>query len=153
MKAFGIRCSNTDFAFAIMTGSKVAPVVKTSQLISYPKSYSKPQRLKWFFRELQDITRDQELVRWAIKGAEPMATRNKAFVERVEYEGVAILVAADFNIDEVPRKVKATIAKDLGLAGKAAALKNSLNTGLIPGFAREPEKIQEAILVSWSELN
>ena len=152
-RVFGIRCSNTDFAFAILTGSRSSPELEECKQTPFPKGYSRPQSLKWFFQELQEVTRSRDIARWAMKGAEPKAQRNSSFVQRVEYEGVAVLVASHAGIDDVPRKIKATIAKDLGLPGKAKSLTTLLNTGAIPGFREHPEKIQEAILVAWSSID
>ena len=151
MTVFGIRCSTTDFSFAIVTGQKTSPRIEHCELIVYPKGYSRPQRLKWFAQELQEVTRNRGIQEWIIKGAEPSAKRGKPFVERVEFEAITMLVAAENGIDQVPRKVKSTIAKDLGLPGRPQAL-NEFDYSLIPGFHEQPEKIREAILVAWSAL-
>jgi hypothetical protein len=50
------------------------------------------------------------------------------------------------------RKVKATIAKDLGLPGKPRSLTTDLDASVFPEYKDAPEKIKEAILVAWSEL-
>lgn len=152
-RIFGIRCSNTDFAFAILTGSRSRPELEECKQTPYPKGYSRPQSLKWFYQELQEVTRSRRIDRWAMKGAEPMAQRNSSFVHRVEYEGVAVLVASEAGIGDVPRKIKATIAKDLALPGKAKSLTTLLNTETIPAFREHSEKIQEAILVAWSSID
>ena len=153
MRVLGLRCSNTDFAFALVTGTQDSPCLEDSRLIAYPKGYTRPQRLKWFLQELQEITRSRDIDKWVLKGTEPMAQKNKSFVERVEYEGIATLVAADASIADVRRKVKATIAKDFGLPGKAKSLTGGLDYHLIPNLRQQPDKIQEAVLVAWSELD
>jgi len=50
------------------------------------------------------------------------------------------------------KKVKSTIAKDLGLKGRGHYLRTELDTSVIPGFAGKPDKEKEAILAAWSEL-
>ena len=152
MRILGLRCSNTDFAFALVSGHQSHPRLDQFGLTLYPKGYSKPQSLKWFFQELQELTQGQKVDGWVLKGIEPMATRNKSFVERVEYEGVATLAAAEMAIECLHRKVKATMAKDFGFPGKPKALMANLDTSLIPDFQQQPVKIQEAILAAWSEL-
>lgn len=152
MKCIGLRCSNNDYSFAILSGSKEAPNLEESGTVNFPKGYSRTQSLKWFLQELEEISKKYELERLAIKGAEGIAARGKEFVTRVENEAMALLLAANLGIDEVQRKVKSTIAKDLGLPGKAQALKTELDTNLIPEFKTSTDKIKEAILVAWSSL-
>lgn len=153
MKSLGLRCSNNDFAYAIVVGTKKAPILKKFDLVSYPKGYLKPKKLKWFYQELQEISRNQNIDKWTLKGAEPMAQRGKAFVERVEFEGVATLAASEASIAKVNRKVKPTIAKDLGLRGRAKSLVEDLDDSLIPDLKGQSDKVREAILVAWSELD
>jgi hypothetical protein len=62
------------------------------------------------------------------------------------------LHAGNIGADNVVRKVKATIAKDLGLPGKVSALTTDLDASVLPGYKDSPEKIRQAILVAWSEL-
>ena len=93
-----------------------------------------------------------QISRLVIKGPEGLATRGKAFVERTEHEAVAILNAADHGLARVSRKVKATIAKDLGMKGKAKYLDTKLDKSAIDGFDDRSEKVREAILAAWSEL-
>ena len=50
------------------------------------------------------------------------------------------------------RKVKSTIAKDLGLKGRGHYLQTELDTSVIPGFGSKSEKEKDAILAGWSEL-
>lgn len=152
MKCIGFRCSNNDFSYAILSGKRATPKLLTSDTIVFPKGYSRQQMLKWFLQELEEISKKQELSIWAIKGAEAIATKGREFVERTENEAMILLHVANVGAEKVVRKVKSTIAKDLGLPGRATSLKTDLDTSLIPEYERAPEKIKDAILVAWSEL-
>lgn len=153
MKCIGIRCSNTDFSYAILSGKKSGPKLETFDTIFFPKGYTRPQALKWFLLELEELSKKYgSLSVWAIKGTEAIATKGKEFVERVENEAMVFLHAGNTGSSRVIRKVKSTIAKDLGLTGKASALKTDLDTSIIPEFRDATEKAKEAILIAWSEL-
>jgi hypothetical protein len=82
------------------------------QTIPFPAHYSQPEKLKWLLEELQDLNRKHYIGGWAIKGAEPMATKGKSYAERVELEAIVALSAAMLGKDNVVRKVKPTIAKE-----------------------------------------
>ena len=97
MKCMGLRCSNNDYAFAILSGSKKAPKLEESGTVNFPKGYSRTQSLKWFLQELEEISKKYELEKLAIKGAEGIAARGKEFVARVENEAMAILFAANLR--------------------------------------------------------
>ncbi len=152
MKCIGFRCSNNDFSYAILSGKKANPTLETSDTIAFPNGYTRQQTLKWFLQELEEISKKQGLTVWAIKGAETIATKGREFVERTENEAMILLHTANVGAVKVVRKVKSTIAKDLGLPGKAASLKTVLDTSVIPEYERATEKIKDAILVAWSEL-
>ncbi len=150
MAFLGIRCSNHDYSFAILSGTKESPKVDQKDTIAFPKGYSKPNSLKWFLQELQELFEKNPSIRViGIKGAEPMASRGKAFIERIENETIVYLSAANSGIKAIFRKPKVTIAKDLGLKGKAKYLAD-LECNFFPDFKKESEKIQEAVLVAWS---
>lgn len=153
MKCIGIRCSNNDFSYAVLSGKRATPNLEMSGTIAFPKGYTRPQALRWFLQELEELSKKQHLLSiWAIKGAEGMAAKGKEFVERVENEAIVIFHAGNVGVDKAIRKVKSTIAKDLGLPGKASALKTDLDTSIIPEYYDATEKVKEAILVAWSEL-
>lgn len=153
MKCIGIRCSNSDFSYAILSGRKSDPKLETVDTISFPNGYTRPQSLQWFLLELEELSKKNgTLSVWAIKGTEGMAAKGKEFVERVENEAIVFLHAGNAGASRVVRKVKSTIAKDLGLKGKASALKTDLDTSIIPEFKDAAEKIKDAILIAWSEL-
>jgi phosphohistidine swiveling domain-containing protein len=129
------------------------PKLEMCDTIVFPKGYTRPQALRWFLLELEELSkRHGSPSAWAIKGTEAMAARGKEFVERVENEAIVLFHAGNIGVNKVVRKVKSTIAKDLGLPGKASALKTDLDTSIIPEFKDATEKIKEAILIAWSEL-
>lgn len=152
MNVFGIRCSNKDFAYAVMSGSKALPSLVVSAIHSYPKGYSGPEILKWLLQEVESLNKQHGVSRWVIKGAEPMAAKGKPYAFRVECEAMTSLAAANCGSSSVLRKVKATIAKDLGLPGKAKSLTEKLDHSLVPGLSDMTEKEFEAVVVAWSEL-
>ena len=84
-----------------------------------------------------------------IKGAEGLAARGRPFVERVEMEGVAQAAAAQEGIVIVPRKVKSTIAKDIGLKGKPKYL-STADMSAFPEFATYSSELQDAVLAAYS---
>lgn len=152
MKCIGIRCSNSDFSYAIVSGSKASPRLEASATIVFPKDHTRPQTLKWFLQELEKISADHTLSLWAIKGTEAIARKGKEFVDRVENEAMIVLHAGNIGAEKVVRKVKTTIAKDLGLPGKVSALTTDLDASAFPEYNAAPAKVKEAILVAWSEL-
>ena len=78
--------------------------------------------------------------------------KGKPYAFRVECEAMASLAAANCGSSNVVRKVKPTIAKDLGLPGKAKSLTEKLDHSLVPGLSDMPDKEFEAVVVAWSEL-
>lgn len=148
----GLRCGNSDYAYAILEGGSKRPIVIEELLVAYPPDYKRPKLLRWFYQEMEGLLAKHSISRVVIKGAEPMATRDRAFVERTEHEAIVMLAAATSGITRISRKVKATMAKDLGLKGKAKYLETKLDKSVIDGFEDRSTKLQEAILAGWSEL-
>jgi hypothetical protein len=147
----GIRCSNTDYHYALLGGTKKAPVVESQGAISFPSGMKKPIALKWMVDEIRDQLRKNKIDKVVIKGPEPSAARTSALVERIEYEAAILIACAEAGLRAAFKKVKSTIAKDLGLKGKARYLK-TLDTSVIERFDTLPEKSQEAVLAAWTEL-
>lgn len=147
----GLRCSAKDYAFAILDGTKAAPVLVAHGLVAYPKGFSRVQSANWFLQELTMLLDTHSCGAIVIKGFEGL-TKGNAFVERVENEAVAYLAAFRKGIKSVVRKVKSTIAKDLGLKGRAKYLSSTLDTTVINDYAALDEKIQDAVLAGWSGL-
>ena len=151
MKILGLRCSNADYSFAIVSGSLSAPVLEASGTVSAPKGYAKPQLLKWFFQELHGLHVQHGPKCIVMKGSEGMATRGSSFVERTELEAIVFYAGAELGIKPVHKKVKSQIAKGLGQKGKAKYI-DRVDKSLIASFDGLPEKQKEAVLAAWSEL-
>jgi hypothetical protein len=152
MRILGVRCSPKDFAYCIMDGMKAAPQLLHSEQIKLPIGYVKPLSLKWLFQEVNDLLRKHSVDSIAIKCSEGLAARDKSFVERIEFETVFILAGTLHGLKPISKKVKATIAKDLGAKGKAHYL-STIDTSIIPDFSQMSDKLREAVLTAWSELN
>lgn len=153
MTVLGLRCSNHDYAHAILKGTRTAPNVIVTGEKAFPKNYVKPQLLKWFMQEIEDLVRNQAVTAIAMKGPEGFSARGRPFVERIEIEAIVFLLGANIGIKPVLKKVKSTIAKDLGLKGKAKYLDTKLNTSVLSGFDSYTDKVKEAILAAWSTLS
>jgi hypothetical protein len=151
MKILGLRCSNADYSFAILSGTLAAPVLEASGTISAPKGYSKPQLLKWFFQELQGLHARYAPKCIVMKGSEGMAARGGSFVERVELEAMVFYAGAELGIKPIHKKVKSQIAKGLGQKGNAKYLER-VDKSVIDAFDGLSPKLQEAVLAAWSEL-
>ena len=152
MKVLGLRLSNTDYTFAVLDGPKDSPNVVNKGTVNFPQGFSRPDAMKWLYQDLKDLIQEHHVKKVALKKAEGNARKSKSLLERVEGEGVALLVAAKMGIRRVPQKVKSTTAKDLGLTGKGHYLKSAFANTNLSAFDNEPEKIKEAIWVGWSEL-
>lgn len=148
----GVRCSNGDYSFALLKGKKGAPQIADIKSALFPKGYTRANTLRWIYQEVEDYLSKHKGVRHiVVKGAEPMAQKGGTYGERVEGEAILFLAAANNGITAT-RKVKPTIAKDLGLAGRAKALEEDLDTTVIPTFSTYSTKEQEAVLAAWSDL-
>ena len=153
MAFLGVRCSNSDFTYAILTGEPDCPKIIDKKNILFPKNYLKHQSLKWFLQEIEDILKNNITLKViSIKGTEPLAQKGKSFISRTEYEAIIYLAAANNGIKHIFKKVKSTIAKDLGLKGKVKYLSTKLDYSVFPNFESENDKMQEAILVAWSSM-
>ena len=60
---------------------------------------------------------------------------------------MVIVAGANAGLRRIQRKVSATIAKDLGLKGRARYLRTKLDTSQIPEFANSPEKAYIPVFV------
>ncbi len=117
-----------------------------------PKGYGRQQCLKWLYAEIDDLLRQYPVKALVVKGTEGIAPRGTAFVSRVEHEAIVFLVGALHDVRNANRKVKSTLAKDLGLKGRARYLKTDVDGSLVPGMEIMSEPLQEAVLAAWSEL-
>jgi hypothetical protein len=134
-----------------MNGGRVAPTVVASNSLAYPKNYARQRSLQWFTQEVEELIKKYSVQSIVIKRSEGR-TKGRSFEERVEYEAAVYLAAARCCVTAISKKVKSTIAKDLGLKGRAHYLQTGLDTSLIPGYSQYTEKEQEAIICAWSDL-
>jgi len=149
----GIRCSNTDYSFALLKGTKGTPLVVNITSAFFPKGYTRPNVLRWLYQEIDDyFLKHKGISHLVLKGAEAMAQTGSAYGDRVEGEAIFLLAAANNGLIAC-RKVKPTIAKNLGLVGRAKALEEDLDTSVIATFNNYSTKEQEVVLAAWSELN
>ncbi|MGA2404201.1 MAG: hypothetical protein ABSG91_21265 [Syntrophobacteraceae bacterium] len=149
MRVLGIRCSNSDFAYAILDGTKDTPEVIHLDRLQYPVKYSEPEQLHWFYQELTSIISKYAPAAIVIKEPEPLAKRSNSLDSRLHFESIALMVAASNGIKHAGKKPNSTIAKDLGVKGRGKYLK-TLDTSFFYGFDSQNEKVKEAILAGWS---
>lgn len=148
----GIRCSNTDYSFALLKGKKGSPQVVNTKTAPFPKGYTRPKLLRWLYQEIDDYFSEYKgISHLVVKGAEPMAQKGGPYTARVECEAMLFLAAANSGLT-ASRKIKPKIAKDLGLAGRTKALDKDLDTSAIDTFQSYSIKEQEAVLAAWSDL-
>jgi hypothetical protein len=147
----GLRCSNTDYHFVLLTGTKSSPVLKQSGSFNYPKGLKKPFALKWMLEETRDRLQKCTIDRVVIKASEPLARPSGPLTERTEFEAAVLIACAQSGLKAAFKKVKSTIAKDLGMKGKAKYLLE-FDTSAITDFDSFSEKTREAILAAWTEL-
>jgi hypothetical protein len=152
MGHLGLRCSNNDYTFVVLKGDASCPLIADKGYVSFPKGFSRPHELKWFYQEIEGFVAKHKLKSICIKGAEGSAFRDRSFVARIENEAMVYLAGFNNGIKKISKKVKSTIAKDLGLKGKAKYLATSLNCSVFPTFDDETPKMQEAILAAWSDI-
>lgn len=153
MKILSLRCSNSDFTYALISGGSQDPVVEEAETESYPKSIKENELFYWFYQEIKEILQRSNADVLAIKAAETTVKRSNALELRMRIEGVALMVSAELGFSEAYRKIKSTIAKDLGLKGKGKYLETQLDTSSVENFNGYTQKKQEAILVGWSCLS
>ena len=150
LKVLGVRCSHNDYSFIILDGSKASPVLADKKHVTFPKNYKPPKRLKWFLQEVEGFIGGKDITVVSIKGTEPMASkRSNLYAERVENESMVYLAAENKGIKCVLKKIKCTIAKDLGQKGRAKYIK-AVDYSVFPDFNKLDNKFQEAIQVAWS---
>lgn len=151
MAVLGIRCSNTDFTYAVLAGTRDIPQVLALKSLALPNGYPRPQALKWVVQEADAIIKKNTIECIVIKRYEGRSKGND-YEARVEAEGAVAIAAADNGIRVVLKKQKSTIAKDLGLKGRARYLTTALDTSPISDFGNLSEKKKDAVLAAWSAL-
>ncbi|MCX2982712.1 hypothetical protein EYC98_17760 [Halieaceae bacterium IMCC14734] len=150
--SLGLRFSNSDYTFAVMDSTKASPNIVELSTVVCPKGFHRSQTLKWLVQEIDGIfARHEGISIVTIKRFEGRSKGN-TFEERVENEATAYIAAANVGLKAVYKKMGSTLAKDLGLKGKAKLLKTELDTSMIPNFSDYGDKEKDAILSAWSEL-
>jgi len=152
MSVLGIRCSNKDYTFAVLTGTKKSPQLLATQTILYPKGFSKSESLNWLLQEIEGLIMKYAVEKIVMNKSEARI-RGNTYEDRVEHEAMVYLAAFNQRVKSVFKKVKGSIARDLGLKGRARYLDTSLNTSLIKGFDNYSDKSKDAILAGWSALD
>ena len=150
MKTIGVRCSNSDYAYGILSGSKIKPVVEAAKRVAFPKNYSEAEILNWFYQEMEALFSNKAFDAVGIKRAETTVKRSNSLETRIQCGAIAILAASQAGCQTISRKVNSTISKDLGMKGKGSYLKTKFDTTPLSNFNDYSAKIQEAILVAWS---
>jgi hypothetical protein len=154
MKRFmGLRCSNSDYTYAIISGTLQTPVLEKCETVSFPKGYTVMQQTRWFYQDISSVIVDNQVSKIAIKGTELLAQRGNEFVDRVMFEGITYLAASDNHVEFVERRVNSTIAKKLGLKGKGSYVKTKLDHGAFANFEKLSPKKQDAINAGWSMIS
>ncbi len=148
----GLRFSNKDFTAAAVTGTKSEPSLIVAETISCPNGYSRPHTLKWLVQEIESLIVKHDVSKVVIKKAEAAAARGNAYEMRVEHEAAAYVAAANAGNLPAFKKVKATIAKELGQKGKAKYLTNLDTEWISESVPRRTDKIDEAALAGWTEV-
>lgn len=152
MPTLGLRCGPADYSYVILKGTQQKPELVARNEVACPAGYKRPATLNWFYQEMEDLVRKHGIRQLVIKTTEPMARKGAKTTEyRIELETVALLVAERIGVTFAVKKVKATIAKDFGMKGKAKYL-TTMDTDPLPEFGDWSEKVQEAALAAWSEL-
>lgn len=151
MALLGLRCSNLGYSYVVMTGTKAAPAMLAHNTVLAPKGYVTPPRLKWMCHEITDLCRKHNIRAIFMKGTEGLASRGATFVDRIEMEAMVYYSGHELGIRHIVKKVKSTIAKDLGQKGKAKYLQ-TMDTSCFPALADLDEKEHEAALTVWSGL-
>ena len=152
MSCIGFRCSNKDYTYVILTGTKEQPQILSKGTVAFPKGFTRPQELKWFLQEVEELFKKNKITSVAIKSTEAPARKGNTYDERVENEAIILVTAYSFGIKNISKKVKSTIAKDLGLKGKSKYLTSKLELSAFPNYEKETDKMKEAILVAWSSM-
>ncbi len=151
MSILGLRCSNTDYTYTILAGSRAHPEIIETCNIAFPQGFNTQQSLLWFLREIEALLDKFDIEMIVIKESEGRK-RDKSFVTRIEHESMIYIAAVNHEITAIFKKRKCTIAKDLGLKGRTHYLSTDLDTSSIPDFDNYPDKTQDAIHAAWSEL-
>lgn len=136
-----------------MNGKQESASLVESGTITFPKGYTEAETQKWLSQEIEGIIKKHNVYGIGIKGVEPMAMKGRSYGERMEKEGIFFLQAALCGVKYIKRKVKSTIAKDLGMKGKGKYLETKADFTKIVGYEKANKNTQESIQVALSMLN
>lgn len=147
----GLRCSAKDYCFAVLCGSRATPNIIELGFKKFPVGFAVPERQSWFYKEILELF-SKHSPKYVVVKADESTTKSNSAIERAYAEGVVNLAVGEkVGKSGCKSKRKVTIAKDLGLKGKAKYLAN-FDTSAIPKFDDHDDKMKEAILCAWSEL-
>jgi hypothetical protein len=119
-------------------------------MIALPKGYTRLQCVKWLLQEIEELIKSHNIEKIAMKKSEAMS-KGSAYEERVEHEAAVYLAAANCGLRLASKRAGSTIAKGLGLKGRAKYLAQ-FDTSALPSYRSLPPKVQEAVLAGWSDL-
>ncbi len=151
MAILGIRCTNKQFAYAILDGAKTGPTVLEAKIINCPASTKRPSCIFWIFTETQSLIDKYGIELIVIKKNEGR-TYSGSIEERIEHEAAVILAGHSKGIKGIFKKGIRTILVDLDLKGKHSELEK-LDTSSIPNYDKSTQHLKDAYLSAWSELN
>ncbi len=147
----GVRCSNKEFSYAVVEGSKNSPTVVSSGTISFPKNFIRGREHRWFLQEIENLIAKNSINMIVLKRFEGKFKGGNSYEKRVELEGIVFLAGGNHDIP-VFKKMNITIAKEIFGKGKADYLKTKLDASKIESYDDYKKYEQEAILCGWSEL-
>jgi hypothetical protein len=150
MTVIGVRCSHKSVAFAVVSGTLAEPTLQECRSLPFPKAISWPQTLSWVYAETDALFKSYRPSLSVIKRFEGRSKGN-TYEQRVECEGVVTLAASANAVKTVLKRPKSSIAKCLGVKGRAKYLQ-TLDTSSVSSFASQSEHEQDAILAAWSGL-
>jgi len=101
-------------------------------------------------REIEALLKANEVGLVIIRQFEGRA-KGTAYEDRVEAEAAVAIAAGNAGIRTVHKKRQGSLAKDLGLKGRARYLK-TMDKSQLAGYVDMADKLQEAALCAWSAL-
>lgn len=94
MIVIGTRCSNSDYTFCILSGNRDSPIVEETNRVSFPKDYSEPELLNWFYQEVTALFQRTDSDAVVIKKAEGMVKRSNVLETRIQCGAIISLASA-----------------------------------------------------------
>lgn len=147
----GIRCSNKDYSYVVLAGPRDAPEMLEKGGAAVPAGYGRSEVVHWMVQEVGAILDRLHPQIVSMRASESMSAKT-TLLERIELETAVYAAAGARGLKAVFKKRRATIAKNLGLKGRAKALDEDLDTSVLKGYDGLPDKAKEAALAAWSDL-